>query len=59
MNFYQLVGAAIAIRLGRKTVITDKGNFPTDRYILQGLAKMHDLTLIEIDNEVGNGAEHE
>lgn len=59
VNFYQLIGAAIAARPGRKTIITDKGNFPTDRYILQGLAKMHDLTLIEIDNEAGHGAVHE
>ena len=59
VNFYQLVGAALAARPGRKTIITDKGNFPTDRYILQGLAKMHDLTLIEIDNEAGSGAIHE
>ena len=51
VNFYQLVGAALAARPGRKTIITDKGNFPTDRYILQGLAKVHNLTLIEIDNE--------
>jgi len=51
VNFYQLVGAALAARPGRKTIITDKGNFPTDRYILQGLAKLHNLNLIEIDNE--------
>ena len=38
INFYQMVGAALAARPGRKTIITDKGNFPTDRYILQGLA---------------------
>jgi len=59
VNFYQLVGAALAARPGRKTIITDKGNFPTDRYILQGLAKKHGLKLIEIDNEVGSSAVHE
>jgi kynureninase len=59
VNFYQLVGAALAARPGRKTIITDKGNFPTDRYILQGLAREHNLTLIEIDNEVGSAAHHE
>ncbi len=59
VNFYQLVGAALAARPGRKTIITDKGNFPTDRYILQGLAKKHGLKLIEIDNEAGSKAQHE
>jgi kynureninase len=59
VNFYQLVGAALAARPGRKTIITDKGNFPTDRYILQGLAKQHNLNLIEIDNEEYGLAIHE
>ena len=59
VNFYQLVGAALAARPGRKTIITDKGNFPTDRYILQGLARIHNLNLIEIDNEAGSSATHE
>ena len=59
VNFYQLVGAALAARPGRKTIITDKGNFPTDRYILQGLAKQHGLILIEIDNEMGSDSTHE
>ena len=59
VNFYQLVGAALAARPGRKTIITDKGNFPTDRYILQGLAKLHNLKLIEIDNESEGAAEFE
>jgi len=59
VNFYQLVGAALAARPGRKTIITDKGNFPTDRYILQGLAERHNLNLIEIDNGAGGSATHE
>lgn len=59
VNFYQLVGAALAARPGRKTIITDKGNFPTDRYILQGLAKLHNLNLVEIDNESEGAADFE
>jgi len=34
VNFYQLALAAIHARPGRKTIITDAANFPTDRYIL-------------------------
>ena len=51
VNFYQLCLAAINARPGRKTIITDAGNFPTDRYILDGIAKSHGLNLVIIDNE--------
>lgn len=51
VNLYQLASAAIRARPDRKTIITDAANFPTDRYILQGLAKAHGLKLITIDNE--------
>lgn len=51
VNFYQLCSAAVAARPGRRTIITDAANFPTDRYILQGLARAHGFTLVLIDNE--------
>jgi kynureninase len=51
VNFYQLCLAAINARPGRKTIITDAANFPTDRYILDGIAKQHGLNLLIIDNE--------
>ena len=59
VNFFQLVGAALAARPGRKTIITDAANFPTDRYILQGLANRFGLNLITIDNEATGDAEFE
>jgi kynureninase len=51
VNFYQLASAAIKARPGRKTIITDAANFPTDRYILQGIAKNLGLHLVTINNE--------
>ena len=54
INFYQLALAAIQARPGRKTIITDAANFPTDRYILQGIARQFDLNLVVIDNEPGD-----
>ena len=59
VNFYQLCLAAINARPGRKTIITDAANFPTDRYILDGIAKQHGLNLIVIDNEDPSIAENE
>ncbi len=51
VNFYQLCLAAIHARPGRKTIITDAANFPTDRYILDGIAKQLGLKLLIINNE--------
>jgi kynureninase len=59
VNFYQLCLAAIHARPGRKTIITDAANFPTDRYILDGIAKQFGLKLVIIDNEDPKIAEHE
>ena len=58
INFYQLALAAIQARPGRKTIIVDAANFPTDRYILQGIARQFGLNLVTIDNEPGE-AKHE
>jgi kynureninase len=38
VNFYKLARAALAARPGRQIVVTDRANFPTDRYVLEGLA---------------------
>lgn len=59
VNFYQLALAAIHARPGCKTIITDAANFPTDRYILDGIAKQFGLKLVIIDNESAGSAEHE
>jgi kynureninase len=59
VNFYQLALSAINARPGRKTIITDAANFPTDRYILDGIAKQLGLNLIIIDNETLGSAENE
>jgi kynureninase len=59
VNFYQLALAAINARPGRRTIITDAANFPTDRYILEGIAKQLNLNLIIIDNESSGTAENE
>lgn len=59
INFYQLCLAAINARPGRKTIITDAANFPTDRYILDGIAKQLDLKLVIINNEDPAIAAHE
>jgi kynureninase len=59
VNFYQLCLAAVHARPGRKTIITDAANFPTDRYILDGIAKQFGLNLVIINNEDPAIAVHE
>ena len=59
VNFYQLALSAINARPGRKTIITDAANFPTDRYILEGIAKQLGLNLVIIDNESAGSADCE
>lgn len=59
INFYQLCLAAIQTKPNRKTIIVDAANFPTDRYILQGIARQFGLKLITIDNETPGSAAHE
>jgi kynureninase len=35
---YKLLRAAVAARPGRREIVTDVGNFPTDRYVVEGIA---------------------
>ena len=55
VNFYQLCLAAIRSKPGRKTIMIDSANFPTDRYILDGIAKAHGLNLVTIDTDGSGG----
>ena len=52
VNFYRLCRAAAIARPGRRTIITDEANFPTDRYIMQGIATELGLNLVIIPNEL-------
>jgi len=53
VNFWQLAVAAVRARPGRRKVISDTANFPTDRYILEGMCRQLDLDLVLIDDESG------
>jgi kynureninase len=45
VNFYKVAFAALEARPGRRVVVTDRPNFPTDRYVLEGLARSRDLEI--------------
>ncbi len=42
VNLFKLVVAALKMNLGRRKIVTELGNFPTDLYVLQGISKMFD-----------------
>ena len=39
VNLYKLAAAALRARPARKKIITDGGNFPTNRYVMEGLCE--------------------
>jgi kynureninase len=47
VNLYKLCSAAL--ELGGGALVTDRGNFPTDRYVLEGLAAQRGLELRLVD----------
>jgi kynureninase len=40
INVFKLAAAALRMRPGRRVIVSEPGNFPTDLYILQGLADL-------------------
>lgn len=40
VNLFQVLAAALKLRAGRTAILTEAGNFPTDRYIAEGLAAL-------------------
>jgi kynureninase len=55
VNFYRLAVAALGARPGRTVIVTDRANFPTDRYVLEGLAGQRGLEIRWIDPDPVEG----
>ncbi|MHB1576638.1 MAG: kynureninase [Candidatus Dormibacteria bacterium] len=49
VNLYKLASAALDARPGRSVIVSDRSNFPTDRYLLEGLARARGLILRLVD----------
>ena len=40
VNVFKVLSAALALRPGRLTILSEEGNFPTDLYMAEGLARL-------------------
>ncbi|MDQ3127716.1 MAG: kynureninase [Chloroflexota bacterium] len=55
VNFFRLASAALDARPGRRFIVTDRANFPTDRYVLDGLARDRDREIAWLDPDPIDG----
>ncbi|WP_395728009.1 kynureninase [Nakamurella sp.] len=55
VNFYKAMRAALNLRPGRRKVVLDRHNFPTNRYVVESLARDLDLELVWLDPPIEGG----
>jgi kynureninase len=55
VNLYKLAVAACSARPGRRVIVTDDDNFPTDSYVLQGIAAARGMDLRTVPADIDNG----
>jgi kynureninase len=55
VNLYKLAAAALDARPERRALVTDDDNFPTDRYVLEGLAAARGLDLRVVPTDIDAG----
>jgi kynureninase len=55
VNLYRLASAALDARPGRRTILIERAEFPTDRYVVEGLARERDLAIRWLDGDPVEG----
>ena len=55
VNLYKLAAAALDARPGRHVIITDHDNFPSDRYVMAGLATQRGAELRLLATDINHG----
>jgi kynureninase len=56
VNLYKLAEAALSDRVGRSFIVVAHDEFPTDRYVLEGLAQRHGMTIRWLQSDPVTGA---
>jgi kynureninase len=55
VNLHKILRAAVAMRPGRAEIVTDTANFPTDRYVVDTVARERGMTVRWIESDPGAG----
>ena len=55
VNLYRLATAALEARPGRRAILIERSEFPTDRYVVEGLARERDLEIRWLDADPVEG----
>ncbi|SMH50946.1 Kynureninase [Rathayibacter oskolensis] len=55
VSLYKLIRTALHARPGRSEIVIDRGNFPTDRYVIEGIAAETGARIRWIETELGGG----
>jgi kynureninase len=55
VNLYKLARAALALRPDRRAIVVDRNEFPTDRYVLEGIAAELGLELRWLESDPVEG----
>jgi kynureninase len=56
-NLYKLAIAALEARPGRHVIVTDDDNFPTDRYVLEGITAQRNLEFRKVSTDFSEGVD--
>ena len=59
VNLFKLIAGALAMRPGRKVVLSEPGSFPTDLYMIEGLARMGLAELRLAPGEIAASIDHD
>lgn len=59
VNLYKLAVAALRARPGRRVIVTDDDNFPTDRYVFEGIASDRGLEIRVVHSDSVEGIDPE
>jgi kynureninase len=55
VNLYKLASAALDARPGRHVIVTDRDNFPSDRYVVEGIAAQRGAELRMLATDIDEG----
>ncbi|HUQ78707.1 MAG TPA: kynureninase [Patescibacteria group bacterium] len=55
VNLYRVAAAALDARADRRTIVIERSEFPSDRYVVEGLARERDLKIHWVDGDPAEG----